>query len=320
MNKFNLIIKFFQISQEWKIPKSDEYNYDFYFDYFENIVKELEKNELNCLNSKLFSKSIQKIANYIFLFNYIENNYFAFKSKLDCSIAKQLKNNGYICDESELIPIDLKFDKDLIFNIYYKKETSNHNVVSLNFSFLDKNYLWKNKEFYNANLSSLVTAIDKYHYDYHYLEIKNQTDKKDRLFATLTINIDSKELCEKSVLWLSKTTWAPFFDDVQKMIKSFCDNNKIKYHFPYTISIKRINDVLKNINWRIKNAYFELQSNFYKSQKNLIIESKNISCKKINEFFYEKYKKIINFLYLKTKLLQKLIYLNNILKNENKNK
>lgn len=308
MDRFNLQIKFNQIMMEYKIPTNDQFNFANFSQYLQSKINESKKSVENELTFNTYSSLIDKLINQIFVLKHIENNYTLFTNKIDPIIAKKLKQDGYQIPNEELKNNISKTDKDIILNIYKVSKTNNKRIIRLNFSLLDKKFSKTNIEFYNSNIASLINSIDKYKFNNSWLDIKKQTNYHDKLFATLTIDLDEDNICEIGSLWLLRTTWACKYKKAFEIIKQYCLENNIKYHFPYKLSIKWINDVLKNYNYLIINYFLELQEVFsnLRFSTNQSSEIHKNLCNKFSDL----YLKISDLLLNKINLLEQLIFLN----------
>ncbi|MDE5617408.1 MAG: hypothetical protein K2I36_00970 [Ureaplasma sp.] len=313
MDSFNLQIKLNKIMTEYKIPTNDQFNFENYSKYLKEKINEYKENVQNELTFNTYSSLIDKLINEIFILKHIESNYTLFTNKIDAIIAKKLKQDGYQIPDDEFKNFINKTDKDVILNIYKVNKINNKRIIRLNFSLIDKKFSKTNIEFYNANLASLINSIDKYKFTNSWLDIKKQTNYRDKLFATITIDIDEDNVCEMGSLWLLRTTWACKYKKVFEIIKQYCLENNIKYHFPYKLSIKWINDVLKNYNYSIINNFLQLQEIFTnlrfdmnQSLKQNTSENHKKFCKKFSELYSE----ISDLLLNKINLLEQLIFLN----------
>lgn len=313
MDRFNLQVKFNQIMMEYKIPTNDQFNFANFSQYLQPKINENKKSVENELTFNTYSSLIDKLINQIFVLKHIESNYTLFTNKIDLAIAKKLKQDGYQIPDEELKNNISKTDKDIILNIYKVDKVNNKRVIRLNFTLLDKKFSKTNIEFYNSNLASLINSIDKYKFNNSWLNIKKQTNYKDKLFAIFTVDLDEDNICEMGSLWLLRTTWACKYKKVFEIIKQYCLENNIKYHFPYKLSIKWINDVLKNHNYSIINYFLELQevfSNLRFSANQSLEKRSSEDHKKFCNKFSELYIKISDLLLSKINLLEQLIFLN----------
>lgn len=317
MESFGLKSKFIQIAQEWKIAHHEWDEYKHYFNFLStkkaSHLSLMKPNEIK-FTLKEISDSLNNLLDIIFVFNYIEGNNKDFKFKFNPTEVKKINLHGFNIAEIYSYKVDeYKHKKDLIVHFVRTwKPNAKKRIVRLNFSLLDHKYSWLNKDGLSYNISSLINAFDKQNYLWSNLSIKNQTSRDDLLAATINLDLDVKNLCEDSLIWLDDTSWAAFMDYAQNELAKFCEINSLDYHYSYNLSIKKINATLRNINYKI-NDYFLIIYNLYIHFRDILLGHK-IPTKRdgrLKLLYINAFKEIYHYLNLKADCLKWLIGINN---------
>lgn len=320
MLHLKLINKFKKIIVDWKIDEKNIFDFNEYEQYLEKYINLFLINKEQKISFNELSKITTNLLDILFIFNYIENNVLMFKSFLSQAEIDEIVNFGFNPNKdiaSTTNKINTNKGYIVTFQLSNKYPNIQDKVIRVNLNLLDKKYSYIKKAIYNSNLSSLVYAIDKTQFLWSELFINNQINKKDRLFARFTFDMDYKNLCERGLFWIEKTTWYHFINEINLKLADFYRMQNLNYHYSYISSLRKININLKNINFDINKIFIALSDLFMKINKN--IYNKNLLSieNEINaddkKTFYELSSKLFTLLEKKRDYLKVMIYISNSL-------
>lgn len=309
MSEINSKNKFLNISKEWKIKDEDLTNFDKYNDYLINYNFTMLSEIINEFNFLNLTNVLNKILDFIFVFNYIEQNAILFSVSLNDKEKEEIKLNGFRFYHNNLI--NFKNQKQLI--VHFSKRSNSkykNNVINVSFSLLDKKYSIWNNAIKKSNLISIIHSLDKFNFLWSNVDIKKQYSNKDLFFASVNLDVNEKDVCDLSLDWLQTSNWAAFYKDAQNQLRFFCKTNKIPYHYSINAIKRNVNQSLKNINFEVTETFVKIYNLFVYIREKLHSKNKKLNYQINKKHYLTLCYSILELLKQKSFCIKYLIYAN----------
>lgn len=208
-------------------------------------------------NKKNIEKLIENSKDWIVISDFLEDNIASYMTKPSENELTTYKNNGMILadqikgEEENVFP-----EKKLLMQIT-KQDFGVHNkeTIRVDFNLLDTKHGKLDQSAIDDNVSSIIDIMDKQSFLYKNLDVKKQTYKEDKLFAIISIDDTPYNICEKGLIWLLNTGWNYNFIKANQELINFYEENKLDYHFSYTISLDNLNFGIRQANNSVADIY-----------------------------------------------------------------
>ena len=216
-----------------------------------HVDKTMRYNPMN-LKEDDVEKIINISKNWVIVSNFIEENIAYYSTKPSIREGRGYRQDGVRLINNEQDEENNVFPQKRIVVQIKKADSSesSEDIYRVDFNLLDDVHPSYSKYLVD-NISSIIDSMDKNTFKYKNVDIKKQIDKKDKLFAVISIEDTIYNICEYGTAWLLQTGWNYTFVYVNEELKQFCANNDLDYHFSYQISYDNLYYAIREDNAKI---------------------------------------------------------------------
>lgn len=243
------------------------------------------------LDTTNLEKIISDSFDWILISSFLEDNIEAYDTKATTQEINLYRNEGLILTTQEEYESQNIFpDKTLHLQLTLTdQEVNNDPVVRVDFNLLDNmHHHWDNEK--DDNVASLLDVMDRHQFMYQNVDIKNQVIKADKLFAIISIEDTSYNICEYATAWLLATGWNYSFLYANQEVRKFYSENKLDYHFSYCTSIDNLYFGIREANTQIHNTFEQIVESKHHFDALVVAELEHDNQPFYRKMFYSKSK------------------------------